>query len=66
MQYINRNTKKCPGCKVNIEKNEGCNHMTCRQCKHEFCWICFVDWKTHCSPGYKGCTKFIEKAEQGI
>jgi ariadne-1 len=22
-------------------------HMTCRKCKHEFCWICFADWRTH-------------------
>jgi ariadne-1 len=21
---------------------QGCNHMSCRQCKHEFCWICMV------------------------
>lgn len=38
--------KICPSCKNPIEKNEGCNHMTCR-CKHEFCWICLKDWRTH-------------------
>jgi hypothetical protein len=21
--------------------------MTCNRCKHEFCWICLNDWKTH-------------------
>ena len=21
--------------------------MTCRKCRHEFCWICFADWRTH-------------------
>jgi hypothetical protein len=28
----------CPRCATAIEKNEGCNHMTCRaaNCKHEF------------------------------
>lgn len=43
--WIHLNTKSCPACHVNIEKNQGCNHMTCRKCKHEFCWICFDDWK---------------------
>eukprot|EP00466_Bigelowiella_natans_P013195 jgi/Bigna1/87465/estExt_fgenesh1_pg.C_200191 len=34
------NVKKCPQCRADIEKNSGCNHMTCYQCKYEFCWIC--------------------------
>jgi hypothetical protein len=32
--------KKCPGCKIYIEKNEGCSHMTCRSCGTHFCWHC--------------------------
>ncbi|PNH07795.1 hypothetical protein TSOC_005722 [Tetrabaena socialis] len=28
------------GCRVAIEKNSGCNHMTCTSCKGHFCWIC--------------------------
>lgn len=37
-------TKKCPGCKTHIQKNEGCNHITCRNCTHEFCWKCLDPW----------------------
>merc|ERR1711972_230295 len=29
--------KKCPNCMEYIEKNGGCDHMTCR-CKYEFYW----------------------------
>ena len=38
--YLNKYTKKCPGCKVNIEKNNGCNHMNCKTCGTHFCWLC--------------------------
>jgi ariadne-1 len=39
--WLKANTKSCPKCQVSIEKNGGCNHMTCRNCAHEFCWLCF-------------------------
>ena len=32
--------KKCPKCSSRMEKNEGCNHMHCTQCKYDFCWLC--------------------------
>ena len=38
--WMAANTKKCPRCSTAIEKDEGCNHMSCRKCRHEFCWIC--------------------------
>ncbi|TSK42124.1 Cullin-9 [Bagarius yarrelli] len=41
-------SKRCPSCQAQIEKNEGCLHMTCAKCNHGFCWRCLKPWKpTH-------------------
>ena len=45
-QHIKKNAKHCPKCKLPGEKVSGCDHMTCPHCKHQYCWICFVDYKT--------------------
>ena len=39
---ISQIARECPKCEINIEKNEGCNHMTCR-CNFQFCWICMLE-----------------------
>ncbi len=43
-RWIKGNTKECPNCHTHIEKNDGCDHMTCVRCKHEFCWECLVSY----------------------
>ena len=53
---VRATTKACPNCQVNIEKNGGCNHMTCRSCRHEFCWLCFGHWSRHTQ-----CNQFEEQ-----
>mmetsp|Transcript_16160 Transcript_16160/g.22268 ORF Transcript_16160/g.22268 Transcript_16160/m.22268 type:complete len:639 (-) Transcript_16160:209-2125(-) len=58
--WILANTRKCPSCNTRIEKNQGCNHMTCRLCKHEFCWICMGNWSEHGqgTGGFYKCNRF--------
>lgn len=59
--WICANTKECPKCQATIEKNGGCNHMTCRKCKHEFCWVCLGPWVDHGTSWYN-CGRYEDKA----
>ncbi|CCU75817.1 RING finger protein [Blumeria hordei DH14] len=59
--WISANTKECPTCNSTIEKNGGCNHMTCRKCGHEFCWMCMGLWSEHGTSWYN-CNRFEEKS----
>uniref|UniRef100_A0A2K6DVZ0 RBR-type E3 ubiquitin transferase n=1 Tax=Macaca nemestrina TaxID=9545 RepID=A0A2K6DVZ0_MACNE len=52
----------CPKCNICIEKNGGCNHMHCSKCKHDFCWMCLGDWKTHGSEYYE-CSHYKENSD---
>ncbi|CAD6255832.1 unnamed protein product [Miscanthus lutarioriparius] len=53
------NTKHCPRCRLPIEKNQGCMHMTCPPpCGHEFCWVCLDPWDNH-----TGCAGFPAAAD---
>ncbi|XP_055328199.1 E3 ubiquitin-protein ligase ari-1.1-like [Paramacrobiotus metropolitanus] len=58
LQWLMSNTKECPKCKYNIEKTGGCNHMTCRNCRNEFCWMCGEQWR-----GHSNCTQYCGDAQ---
>ena len=69
--WIKENTKRCPKCQQPIEKNQGCNHMTCRRsaggCGYEFCWVCMGSWNAHTIRtinSYYKCEKEKDKEEQ--
>jgi len=59
--WIKTNTKECSKCQSTIEKNGGCNHMTCKKCKYEFCWVCMGPWSEHGTAWYS-CNRYDEKA----
>ncbi|THH26842.1 hypothetical protein EUX98_g7349 [Antrodiella citrinella] len=59
--WIKSNTKECSKCQSTIEKNGGCNHMTCKKCKYEFCWVCMGPWTEHGTAWYS-CNRYDEKA----
>ena len=63
-KWLSVNTKICPKCGTRIEKNGGCNHMTCYKCHHEFCWICGHEWATHGGSFYE-CNRYKPETGKG-
>lgn len=57
--WVKANTKKCPRCNNEIQKNQGCNHMKCR-CGYEFCWLCRGPWSEHgqSTGGFYSCNRY--------
>jgi hypothetical protein len=40
--------KNCPTCGVSTERNGGCSHIVCTQCRTDWCFICVKAWSTEC------------------
>ena len=58
-EWMLQHTKACPRCHTATEKNGGCNHITCRHCNFEWCWLCSCKYQ----PGhYRGgaCEQFSD------
>eukprot|EP00008_Paramoeba_atlantica_P011847 CAMPEP_0201490596 /NCGR_PEP_ID=MMETSP0151_2-20130828/26648_1 /ASSEMBLY_ACC=CAM_ASM_000257 /TAXON_ID=200890 /ORGANISM="Paramoeba atlantica, Strain 621/1 / CCAP 1560/9" /LENGTH=488 /DNA_ID=CAMNT_0047876599 /DNA_START=375 /DNA_END=1838 /DNA_ORIENTATION=+ len=60
--WINANTQACPKCHSSTEKNGGCNHMTCRNCSYDYCWMCKKEWKGHYD--FYTCNRFEKKSKK--
>ncbi|XP_057216009.1 E3 ubiquitin-protein ligase RNF14-like [Triplophysa rosa] len=39
-EWLKDNSKKCPSCGTHVQKDKGCNRMTCTSCWKKFCWVC--------------------------
>jgi len=67
-KWLASRSKPCPKCRAPIERTEGCNHMCCRKCRHNFCWVCLDEWRCHNSStgGYFECNRYDarKKAEE--
>ncbi len=57
---LNQSIKKCPKCSRPVEKNGGCNHMSC-VCGYHWCWLCTnnFDGYGHTCPGQTAPTAFL-------
>ena len=55
---------RCGNCKIPVEKIEGCNKVSCTQCKHDTCWHCKANITglgySHFDPIGNGIVSFIK------
>ncbi|KAG1675373.1 hypothetical protein FOA52_012292 [Chlamydomonas sp. UWO 241] len=66
--WITANTKPCPKCTKPVEKNGGCNHVTCK-CGQSFCWHCGQGTgMSHTWTGIKdhSCGRFKEEVDKRV
>lgn len=60
LNFILKTSKQCPRCGVAIHRESGCNHIRCKICTHEFCWLCLGPWSRHgdATGGFYQCNLF--------
>eukprot|EP00830_Metopus_es_P008624 TRINITY_DN18393_c0_g1_i1.p1 TRINITY_DN18393_c0_g1~~TRINITY_DN18393_c0_g1_i1.p1 ORF type:complete len:482 (+),score=47.08 TRINITY_DN18393_c0_g1_i1:1-1446(+) len=53
---VDKIIQRCPNCNIRVEKNQGCNHMTCSLCSYAWCWICGMKYSDeHYYSTFFGC-----------
>jgi len=60
LKLITAIAKPCPKCGIQVDRVDGCNHMTCQKCRHEWCWQCRGAWLDHGknTGGFYFCNKY--------
>ncbi|KAF9024567.1 hypothetical protein BDZ89DRAFT_1017497 [Hymenopellis radicata] len=58
--------KECPNCRANIQKSEGCNHMTCSRCQTHMCWVCLKTFEAKGMDSKGGIYDHMRKAHGGM
>lgn len=53
--------RDCPGCNAPIQKNHGCNHITCYVCNIHICWFCLETFDSA-----EKCYAHMESTHDGI
>ena len=51
LEWASENSMQCASCGNAVERNDGCNHMTCK-CGYEFCYVCGKQWGNITCPYY--------------
>jgi len=46
VRWLLKYTQDCPKCTAPIQKNGGCNHMSCKKCGMQYCWVCLDTWQS--------------------
>lgn len=65
LQWIQKNTKKCPQCSAKIIKHVGCNNVKCL-CGYHFCWCCgdlFTGYDHYFHNNTKGCVIYDKSTD---
>lgn len=63
---VEHDVRDCPSCKAAIEKDEGCMHMECGNCKAHICWFCMKYFETTDEGASGLCYAHMTNAHGGI